>query len=46
LPRAYQLTENGHLIIKPARVDEHWSVDWEHCWGKYEFKSLSGCTDA
>jgi hypothetical protein len=30
LPRVYQLTEDGHLIIKSARPDEHWSVTWEH----------------
>jgi hypothetical protein len=30
LPRAYQLTADGHLIIKSARPDEHWSVTWEH----------------
>jgi Lipocalin-like domain len=30
LPRVYQFTEDGHLIIRPARSDEHWSVTWEH----------------
>jgi hypothetical protein len=30
LPRAYEFTGNGHLIIKPARPDEHWSVTWAH----------------
>jgi hypothetical protein len=30
LPRIYQFTENGHLIIKSPRADEHWSVTWEH----------------
>jgi hypothetical protein len=30
LPRLYQFTSNGHLIIRPARSDEHWSVTWEH----------------
>lgn len=30
LPRVYQFTEDGHLIIKSARPDEHWSVTWEH----------------
>jgi hypothetical protein len=30
LPRVYQLTEDGHLIIRSARADEHWSVTWEH----------------
>ena len=30
LPRVYQFTRDGHLIIKSARPDEHWSVTWEH----------------
>jgi Lipocalin-like domain len=30
LPRVYQFTGNGHLIIKSARPDEHWFVTWEH----------------
>jgi hypothetical protein len=30
LPRIYQLTDDGHLIIQSARPDEHWSVTWEH----------------
>jgi Lipocalin-like domain len=30
LPRVYQLTRDGYLIIKSARPDEHWSVTWEH----------------
>jgi hypothetical protein len=30
LPRVYQFTEDGHLIIKSSRPDEHWSVTWEH----------------
>jgi len=30
LPRVYQFSADGHLIIKPARPDEHWSVTWEH----------------
>jgi hypothetical protein len=30
LPRIYHLTEDGKLIIRPARPDEHWSVTWEH----------------
>ncbi|MFZ0590514.1 MAG: lipocalin-like domain-containing protein [Bryobacteraceae bacterium] len=30
LPRVYQFSGNRHLIIKPARPDEHWSVTWEH----------------
>ena len=30
LPRFFHLTEDGRLIIRPARPDEHWSVTWEH----------------
>ena len=30
LLRIYQLTPDGHLIIKSARPEEHWSVTWEH----------------
>jgi hypothetical protein len=30
LPRLYQLTADGHLIIRSADPDEHWSVTWEH----------------
>jgi hypothetical protein len=30
LPRVYQLTADGHLVIRSARADEHWSVTWEH----------------
>ncbi|OLE12194.1 MAG: hypothetical protein AUG89_08140 [Acidobacteria bacterium 13_1_20CM_4_56_7] len=30
LPRRYQLTDDGHLIIKSVRPDEHWSATWEH----------------
>jgi hypothetical protein len=30
LPRIYQFTADGHLIIRSARPDEHWSVTWEH----------------
>jgi hypothetical protein len=30
LLRVYQFTEDGHLIIRSARADEHWSVTWEH----------------
>ena len=30
LPRIYQFTTGGRLIIKSARADEHWSVVWEH----------------
>jgi hypothetical protein len=30
LPRIYQLTDDGHLIIRSAQAEEHWSVTWEH----------------
>ncbi len=30
LPRVYEFTGDGHLIIKSARPEEHWSVTWEH----------------
>jgi hypothetical protein len=30
LPRAYQFTQDGYLILKSARPDEHWKVAWEH----------------
>lgn len=30
LPRLYQLTDDGKLIIRSARAEEHWSVTWEH----------------
>lgn len=30
LRRIYQFTTGGHLIIRSARPDEHWSVTWEH----------------
>jgi hypothetical protein len=30
LPRAYQLTADGHLIIRSTDPREHWSVTWEH----------------
>ena len=30
LPRVYRFTADGHLLIKSARPDEHWSVTWEH----------------
>src|SRR4051794_4363235 len=29
LPRRYQFTTDGHLLIRSARADEHWSVMWE-----------------
>ena len=30
LTRLYQFTDNGRLIIRSTRPDEHWSVTWEH----------------
>ena len=30
LPRAYRFTDDGKLIIRSARPEEHWSVTWEH----------------
>ena len=30
LPRVYQFSAAGRLIIRSARPDEHWSVTWEH----------------
>jgi hypothetical protein len=30
LPRVYQFTKAGCLIIRSVRPDEHWSVTWEH----------------
>ena len=30
LPRVYQLTGDGLLIIRSANPREHWSVTWEH----------------
>ena len=30
LPRVFHFTEDGHLIIRSTRSDEHWSVTWEH----------------
>lgn len=30
LRRLYQFTGDGHLIIRSANPDEHWSVTWEH----------------
>ena len=29
LPRVYQFSPDGHLVIRSARPDEHWSVTWE-----------------
>lgn len=30
LPRKFEFTADGHLIIRSTRADEHWSVTWEH----------------
>jgi hypothetical protein len=30
LPRVYQLSSDGHLVIRSTRPDERWSVTWEH----------------
>ena len=30
LPRTFQFTEDGHLIIRSASTDEHWSATWAH----------------
>jgi hypothetical protein len=30
LPRVYQFTADGRLIIRSARPGEHWFVVWEH----------------
>jgi Lipocalin-like domain len=30
LPRKFEFAADGHLIIRSARTDEHWSVTWEH----------------
>ena len=30
LPRLYQFTADGKLIIRSPWLDEHWSVMWEH----------------
>ncbi len=30
LPRVYQFSTDGQLVIKSVRPDEHWSVTWEH----------------
>ena len=30
LPRVYQFTADGRLVIRAASPDEHWSVTWEH----------------
>ena len=30
LPRKFEFTADGHLVIRPNRPDERWSVTWEH----------------
>jgi hypothetical protein len=30
LPRKFEFTADGYLIIRSARPDEHWSVTWAH----------------
>ncbi len=30
LPRIYQFTGDGRLVIRSANPDEHWSVTWRH----------------
>ena len=30
LPRKFEFTADGRLIIRSARADERWSVTWEH----------------
>jgi hypothetical protein len=30
LPRKFEFTADGHLLIRSTRPDEHWSVIWEH----------------
>ena len=30
LPRVYQFTADGRLIIRSANPKEHWSVTWQH----------------
>jgi len=30
LPRKYEFTADGHLVIRSTRPDERWSVTWEH----------------
>jgi hypothetical protein len=29
LPRRFQFTSDGHLLIRSAQPEEHWSVTWE-----------------
>ncbi|MBB5343313.1 lipocalin-like domain-containing protein [Tunturibacter empetritectus] len=30
LPRKFEFTADGHLLIRSTRPDEHWSVMWAH----------------
>ena len=30
LPRVYEFTAEGRLVIRPVSTQEHWSVTWEH----------------
>jgi len=30
LPRRFEFTAEGHLVIRSTRPDERWSVTWEH----------------
>ena len=30
LPRNFEFTSDGHLIIRSTRPDEHWIVTWAH----------------
>ena len=30
LPRRFEFTAEGQLLIRSTRPDEHWSVTWEH----------------
>jgi hypothetical protein len=30
LPRKFEFTADGHLVIRSTRPDERWSVTWEH----------------
>ena len=30
LPRVYQFTQDGRLIVRSANPEEHWSVVWQH----------------
>jgi hypothetical protein len=30
LPRKFEFTADGHLIVRSTRPDEHWSVTWAH----------------